>query len=420
MTLPFTRSNEVMAQFPRLHWSIRAVTLLTASVSVVALGRPNWFKPPFSGKPEHPDAVGTALDVPRSVRPAVRPLFAADSPEAVSLSRALNDLPTGPVNVSYCCHLLRLFSQGPLHHPRFTSGRQILRALTNHEQAEVFFGQPIFFQTRSGIRYSDPSIQTITNGENHRDICLGTFAEAGLPLSTEFATPQATFSLRDLLRDSVENFHLQQEELSWTAVAFALYLESGVRWTNRFNETFDWDELTKALLATPLARGSCGGTHVFYALIVIRRVDATDPLLSAPVRAQLDERLKALIAAAGARQAADGHWPVAGWAESPSTRPDPNGRVNDAPFVRLLITGHLLECLTLAPPGLEPPEDVFRRAARWLCHALDDKQTLTGTEICPRTHALCAVRALVDGNRMPGALGAGTAGRSGRRSPATR
>jgi hypothetical protein len=283
--------------------------------------------------------------------------------------------------------------------PHFNSGCEVLGALTDVATSERYFGEAAFFPTRSGIRYRPRKRSLQVGAENHRDVCLATFAEAGLPLSTPFTTPNEVFHLRDLLNDSVQNFHLQQDELPWTAVAYALYNIAGESWTNRFGEKFGWDQLTEALLDAPFARGSCGGAHLFYALMIIRRLE---PSLAAPVRARLDERLKTAIASACALQTADGSWPMDWWAQAAGEPAYSGQRVNESPFHRLLITGHLLECFTLAPAELQPPMGLYRRAARWLCHVLQaDHASQDVHNICPRTHAICAVRNLLDTNENP-------------------
>ncbi|HTU94144.1 MAG TPA: hypothetical protein VMF69_28960 [Gemmataceae bacterium] len=335
-------------------------------------------------------------DAPRRIAPLAPVLFRKDSDEAASIQRVLRSPQPGPRNLPYCLHLIRLYGWGSIPGPHFTNGREVLAALTDLASSERYFGEPAFFQTRSGIRYRTLDVATASGAENHRDVCLATFAEAGLPLSTEFTTPKETFHLRDLLRDSVQNFHLQQKELPWTAIAYALYPSVGSRWTNRFGESFGWDELTEALLTAPFERNSCGGTHLLYALMLIRR---TDRPLSTSVRAKLEERLKAAITSAIARQAADGHWPADWWADAPSKPVGDNRKIDDSNFTRLLITGHLLECLTFAPPGLQTPPEVYRRAARWLCRVLPDDRIDSKVSICPRTHAVCAVRNLVEANR---------------------
>jgi hypothetical protein len=335
----------------------------------------------------------------RRVGPTVPALFKKDSFEAMVVQRMLRSPLSGLLNLPYCCHLLRLHGLGPMPGPHFLCGHDVLAALTDLDVSVKRFGEPVFFPTRSGIRFRALENASAMGAENHRDICLATFAEAGLPLSTEFTTPTEKFHLVDLLGDSVQNFHLRQDELPWTAVAYALYSSPGPRWTNRFGETFEWDELTEALLAAPFRRSSCCGTHLLYALTIIRRVEGMGRPLSLSVRARVDEWLKVAIASACARQAADGYWLADWWADAASHPADPNRRVDDSTSTRLLITGHLLECFTLAPPEFQPPADVYRRAARWVCRVLDDDRIASEESYCPRTHAVCAVRNLVESER---------------------
>jgi hypothetical protein len=391
------RAPSAERRAPRLRFFVLLLTLASGVAVAVGFGLTKWSRT----KATAAEAASNNLDgdAPRRVGSLAPVLFGNDTDEAVCVQRLLRSPQPGPRNLPYCCHLLRLYGWGSMPGPHFTSGREVLAALTDLSASERYFGEPAFFQTRSGIRYRTLDVASANGAENHRDICLATFAEAGLPLSTEFTTPKETFHLRDLLRDSVQNFHLQQKELPWTAIAYALYPSVGSRWTNRFGESFGWDDLTEALLAAPLERGSCGGTHLLYALTIIRRVEETDRLLSTSVRAKLDERLKALIASACVRQAADGHWPMDWWADMVSKPGVPKQRVDESLFDRLLITGHLLECLTLSPPEFQPPVEMYRRAARWLCRALQDDRMDSKVSICPRTHAICAVRSLVETNR---------------------
>jgi hypothetical protein len=335
-------------------------------------------------------------DQPRHVGPLAPVLFGKESDEAVCLRRMLQSPLPGPRNLPYCCHLVRLFGRGPAPGPHFTSGQELFAALTEAGASERYFGETAFFPTRTGIRYRPLYAASAMGAENHRDICLATFAEAGLPLSTDFSSSSETYHLRDLLRDSVQNFHLRQQELAWTAVAYALYRSPGPNWTNRFGETFNWDEMTTAVVSAPFGRSSCGGTHLLYAMTMIRRVEGMGRPLAPALRARLDERLKAAISSACARQAADGHWGADWWANVADEPADSAPMVIDSNFTGLLFTGHLLECLTYAPSEFQPPELVYRRAAHWLCRALADNGLPDNEAFCPRTHAMCALRNLVD------------------------
>src|SRR5207302_3298465 len=101
----------------------------------------------------------------------------------------------------------------------------------------------------------DPSM------ELHRDQTLAAFAELGLPLSFTLQGDGGTGTLRDVLDDSLANFHLGQKELAWTALAYALYLPPVKSWINRYGERFGFDQLVSEMLDRPLDAESCGGTH---------------------------------------------------------------------------------------------------------------------------------------------------------------
>jgi len=349
-------------------------------------------------KAKEAQVVESGTGVPLRIRPLVRPLFTKDSPEAVCTSRVLQEPQQGPLNVSYCCHLLRLYGLEAFRHPRFASGREVVSAITDQRLSESFFGEPIFFQTRSGIRYRDPAIQKIVNGENHRDICIASFAELGLPLSTPMTMADGrVFSLAELLRDSVENFDIKQRELAWTAVAYAFYLPPRRGWTNRYRESFTFDDVANALMRTPLHQVSCGGTHLLYALTVLWRVDSSVPCLSEPVREALTRHLRQQAALAVKSQAKEGYWTL-DW-HATATEESAVGRISppDTLSTRLLATGHLLEWLEMLPGELQPSADVYRRAARWLGAALAEGfPAKHANDFCPCVHAICAVRRLID------------------------
>jgi hypothetical protein len=149
--------------------------------------------------------------------------------------------------------------------------------LTHQAHAEKFFGESLLFQTRNGVRYRLPSSGSPANeeGESHRDLFLATFAELGLPLSTPLNIATGSFTLRDLLRDSVANFDLQQQEIVWTAVAYCLYLPPQNRWQNRDEMWFTFDDLANELLHRPLREGTCGGAHLLFAMTFLARVDSS-------------------------------------------------------------------------------------------------------------------------------------------------
>lgn len=113
-------------------------------------------------------------------------------------------------------------------------------------------------RTRTGIR-SNPLCVALGGTEKHRDQLLASVAEVGLPLSLPVQIDGETFALRELLRDSIANFHLQQEEIPWTAIAYTLYLPPQRAWVNKLGERTTFDELAEAVIAVPPHKSSCGG-----------------------------------------------------------------------------------------------------------------------------------------------------------------
>jgi hypothetical protein len=222
------------------------------------------------------------------------------------------------------------------------------------------------------------------DGESHRDMWLAELAQLGLPLSTPLRAGEGTFTLRDVLIDSIANFTLQQEEIHWTAIAYCLYLPPQKAWRDRDGNVFAFDDLAKELLGRPLSRASCGGAHVLEAMTFLVRVDAEVPCLSTSSRQSILDRLRNVVSKAVTAQSHEGFW-TAGWDTS-----------EPALHSSLLVTGHVAECLQYLPRDLQPGAETYRRAAQWLCAELQRRAGSFGDqEVCPWTHAVCSVRNLI-------------------------
>lgn len=296
--------------------------------------------------------------------------------------------------VSQCCHLLRLHDLGPTGDPTIPSGAVALRILTDSRLSS--FGQAVLFETRNGVRYrlaKYDANENLSVGEAHRDLCLATFAELRLPVSTPLVTPTGHFTVQNLLEDSVSNFHLGQKELTWTATAYALYLPPTVSWTNRFGEHFTFDSLVDELCSRRLVDSSCGGTHILYALAILLQADRVENVLSESARARLQSFLIDCVGSVSSSQFPDGSWDLA-W--HPSTgalmsRTDP-----ELEFVKKLVaTGHLTEWIQQLPIEMRPSREVYRRALTWLHDSFSVVSSASRRDparFCPATHALCALK----------------------------
>ena len=299
------------------------------------------------------------------------------------------------VGVSGLCHVLLFYGLGPTDLPSFPSGELALKALTDEEAADKTFGKSPFIRTRNGVRYllsNDPVFHTDL-GEAHRDQCLATFAALNLPLDTPIRLKcrSHSYSISDLLAESVANFSFDQREPAWTAIAYAKYLPPKNEWINRFHERTSFSQLVNHLLAVDITRQSCAGTHIFEALVRIHQSDRRMRILDEKTRTQLHYYVRAKAEQIVRCQEREGAWNW-NWCDSIDRK---------APMTLqeyILVTGHILEALNALDSSLRPPDSVFARAAGWLNQSLVSKQIPAddgGSWLCPFTHAARCLRCRV-------------------------
>lgn len=153
--------------------------------------------------------------------------------------------------------------------------------------------------------------------EAHRDQLLAVLGEIGIPLDAPVTTDRGPKPLRGLLDDSVANFSLDQGEIEWTALAYALYLPPQRQWTDKFGTAFQFDQLARELMRRELGeQRACSGTHLLYSLAVLCRVDESEPVLSQDTRRELRRYLAAMSDRAAASQRIDGSWGRTGMQET--------------------------------------------------------------------------------------------------------
>jgi hypothetical protein len=308
------------------------------------------------------------------------------------------------MSVSAALHVLRFHGlRAEFAENDFGSSDALLWLLTDQDLAKQCFGRPSLVRTPYGLRFQSGSSARDAEVEAHRDQCLSAFAELGLPLSFALQVDNAQGSLRDVLRDSVANFHLKQGELAWTALAYALYLPPAREWLNRYGETYSFDQLAHELMDRPLDTSSCGGTHLLYSLAILARVDDEIPVLSHGTHDDLFKHLQRCLQVAVQTQDPQGFW-HADW--NLTLLPAESGRKGtaaDTPKDHLLMTGHLAELFLMLPQRLQVPEATVRRAAVWLGGRLREAPVADQwREICPYTHAAVVQRALM---RVDGSVG---------------
>lgn len=329
---------------------------------------------------------------------------------AVELEACCNRIrpPEEPQSVSYYLHVLRLHGlDAQFEHPQLRSSGDILNVLTNDAAGRSLFGASVLVRTRNGVAFmgaGDDLMSQLRSEESHRDQCLAAFAELGIPLSYTLHVDGERFTLSEALNDSVANFHFGQDEIQWTALAYAFYLPPQREWVNKLGERATFDDLVEDLLQLPLSKSSCAGTHVVHTLTVICRVDREHyPILSKEVHDRLHERVARFAAAVVTTQEQDGSWPI-DWhrtLDPPPGDSDWTPGLTD-PDTRLLVTGHLAEWLLYLPEEFGVPDDCLERAGHWLFSKLKElDEDEAAARVCPYTHAACVLRTLDASDESP-------------------
>lgn len=298
------------------------------------------------------------------------------------------------VSVSGFCHVLDFYGLGKTDLPVVPSGQIAVKALTDEETARQFFGKSPLIETSQGIRYAlyDQFSVNVDLGEAHKDQCLATFAALDLPLSTPVKLNGKSYSLADVLSDSLASFELNQRELEWSAMAFAKYVPPRPAWTNAAGKEINFSKLVAALWAEDFNSETCAGTHLFEALVLIEKADRKHPILDDQTRKWLEAHLKSMMDEIVKSQHADGSWSKA-WRGGMKDDSDPM-----SPFqMSFLVTGHLLEILNKLDPPLRPPKEVFVKAARWVSSVSGSEEIqANGFWVCPFTHAEHGTREVLE------------------------
>jgi hypothetical protein len=309
------------------------------------------------------------------------------------MRRLLEPLDPSQMGLSFYLHFLRLHGKAA-RFPRRPSFPPVpvLDLLTDEALSRQYFQAPSILLTPHGARFCMTPAAPLASTrhlEAHRDQCLALLAELGVPLTQPLRFADREADLREVLRDSLANFHPHQHELEWTALCYALYLPPLRAWANRFGERATFDDLAGQLLGRRPEKSPCAGTHLVYALTVLARADEAVPVLSPEVRQQLRARLASAVRACLDAQAPDGSWSP-DWhralADGAPDRPPRRPSLAD----RLLATSHLAEWLLYLPDDLQVPGPVLLRAARWL-HARfqDAPPDVIHQQYCPFSHAAC-------------------------------
>jgi hypothetical protein len=316
--------------------------------------------------PVRVDVACDPADLIRCAAWIASPVKDEDEPKARSRTLHAAQLPIGPTNIS-----------GWLER---AEGNRVTR---------VKLAKRGFWHTWRGFEMAE---KDDGKSSEHRDQTLAALAESGVALDVPLEAEDGTFEVRDLLRTSLNEFHLGQEEISWTASAYIAYLPPQTRWQNRYGERFSFDRLVEEIMQRSLTKESCGGIHLVMALTKAARVDQdVTTILDPEVRERLVGYLRGKVSEAVGSQLEDGSWPL-DWSPSGTVRPELEFTPDPTDTAAVTITGHLLEWFHLLPEDLKPPAGTVKAGTVWMRSKLRSAPRESVIEnFCPYTHAVISL-----------------------------
>lgn len=264
------------------------------------------------------------------------------------------------------------------------SSERILEVLTDSGKARVhnIVPYPILSRSRYGVCVLVAGGGAIA----HDDQYLKVMAEAGVPSDTCIVLPDGSKStLKSIIRDSLANFHAKQE-IEFSAAAYARWLPPLRAWVDRRGEAHSFDEIVRILVARDLTKTSCSGAHTMYALASIIRAHRMTPILDEDTVAIAEGYVRKISRLLELHQSSSGAW-LKDWVRS--SEPAPKTPLG---YQTILVTGHHLEWIALAPDDLRPRRECVESAARVLAATLKLQDAQTAGNSYPEfSHALRAV-----------------------------
>lgn len=305
--------------------------------------------------------------------------------------------PPKTIETNNMVHALRLWgAEAEFGDKSIPSGQKMREYILKDEVFSSLAGAktlPLITRTKAGLTvrsYDDTAVDRISSSY-HTDDLLATLAESGTPLVTPIHLRDgSTATVQDLLVDSLSSFHLSRHEYEWSTICYARYLFPLKSWDNKYGEKIDVAALVDELINHPLDAGPCNGLHRFEAMVVLYRADEELHQLPPKTREKMLSHMRGAARLLAVSQHPDGywnrHWPRGRRAFEVAAKKGEKGAEAKAPAQddtplhdKLLVTGHQLEWLALAPEEIQPPREQVVRAGQWLSRTLvemDEKALL--------------------------------------------
>jgi len=225
----------------------------------------------------------------------------------------------------------------------------------------------------------------------HPEDLLCACGEVGLRTDQKIITRDSSATITELVAYAIWSFDLAKE-IEWTIEALARYLAPREHWTNAEGVTCTFQHALEALVAKPIGKGTCLGTHVPNTLACLARIADAEGILSDASVRSIERRLAEFSLHLDRDRDENGVW-TGGWApEAGKSAADPHRALEQ----KLSATGHHLEWIAIAPPQCRPRRDRIRAAVDAIIElALDMPPYEVSHLYLPFSHlvrALCLIR----------------------------
>lgn len=344
-----------------------------------------------------PAAIAPSRAAPLVIAPRYNePRVVTDEQLAAVLDRVKP--PTRPLKTNNMVHALRLWGpEADFHDPAIPTGRQMRDYILDDAVYRQFAGEiapPIFYRDAHGIavRSFDDAVAHRNTSSYHADDLLATLAETGTPLSTPLHLRDGKATVGELLNDSLQRFHLDRFEYEWAMIAYARYVFPQRQFRNQWGERVSVDQLVDEAIGPSLELGPCNGLHRLEALAVLYRADEQQPVLRNRTKLKMLNHMRRVSDLLVSSQSPEGFW-TRQWPQGEAANGDPTkANRSDGMYDKILVTGHHLEWLALAPEEVQPPRENVVRAGQWLTRTLLEMDEADLIEAYgPYTHAARAL-----------------------------
>lgn len=308
---------------------------------------------------------------PLSVTPQYnRPEIVSDEDLVKVLNRLQPRFRGKSPQINHVDHALRFWGiEAEFDDPLSLSGIEMRDILLDHRRFGDVWGEktdPLLVHNQYGVR---PRVQEGLATSSHEDHTLATLAEVGTPADYPVVTSEGETSVSALIEETMRSFTLNQIEYEWSAVVFALYLNTARDWMTTEGQYINFDVISERIMRQPPVKGVCYGNHRLHALVILLRVDEQTPILTDSGRAKIVKYLQGITSLLVKNQSEEGYWDK-NWDGQPL---DQTSEQKFNPVAsRVLATGHAMEWWSLAPPEVLPPDQTLEKAGQWLVKTIQE------------------------------------------------